>query len=65
MRMTIDTSGWMRFHARVNQGFRDIADAAPDRCVLIAGDDSEHEVHTAIMRALRQRLALPDPRRAD
>jgi dTMP kinase len=47
------------FHARVNQGFRDIANAAPDRCVLIAGDGTEQEVHAAIMRVLRQRLALP------
>jgi dTMP kinase len=52
------------FHARVNQGFRDIANAAPGRCVLIAGDGSEHEVHAAVMRSLRQRLALPDPTRA-
>jgi dTMP kinase len=48
------------FHARVNQGFRDIAKAAPERCVLIAGDGTEHDVHAAIMQALRQRLALPD-----
>ena len=53
------------FHARVNQGYRDIASAAPGRCVLIAGDGSESEIHAAIMRALRQRLALPDPKRAD
>jgi dTMP kinase len=48
------------FHARANQGFRDIAQAAPERCVLIAGDGTESQVHAAIMRALRQRLALPD-----
>lgn len=48
------------FHARVNQGFRDIAKAAPERCVLIAGDGTEHDVHAAIMQALRKRLALPD-----
>jgi len=47
------------FHARVNQGFRDIARSAPDRCVLIDADASEAEVHAAIMRALRARLALP------
>ena len=28
------------FHARVRQGFRDIAAAAPERCVLIAADGS-------------------------
>ncbi len=49
------------FHARANQGFRDIAKAAPERCVLIAADGTEIEVHAAIMQALRQRLALPDP----
>jgi len=47
------------FHARVNQGFRDIARSAPDRCVLIDADASEAEVHAAIMAALRARLALP------
>jgi dTMP kinase len=48
------------FHARVNQAFRDIANAAPERCVLIAAEATENEVHAAIMRALRQRLDLPD-----
>jgi dTMP kinase len=47
------------FHARVNQGFRDIAAAAPERCVLIAADGSQDDVHAAIMRGLRARLALP------
>jgi dTMP kinase len=48
------------FHARVNQGFRDIAKSAPERCALIAGDGPEHEVHTAIMQVLHERLALPE-----
>jgi dTMP kinase len=48
------------FHARANQGFREIAKAAPERCVLIAADDGEEEVHAAVMQALRQRLGLPD-----
>ncbi len=47
------------FHARVKQGFRDIAAAAPERCVLISADGSRDDVHAAIMRALRARLALP------
>jgi dTMP kinase len=47
------------FHARVRQGFRDIAEGAPERCVLIAADGSRSAVHAAIMRALRTRLALP------
>jgi dTMP kinase len=40
------------FHARVNEGFRAIAHAAPDRCVLIPADGSEAEVHAAVMRAV-------------
>ena len=47
------------FHARVNQGFRDIAAAAPERCVLISADGPVAEVHAAIMQALRARLGLP------
>jgi dTMP kinase len=47
------------FHARVRQGFRDIAAAEPQRCVLIAADRSVLDVHRAIMQALRARLALP------
>ena len=50
------------FHARVNQGFRDIAAATPERCVLIAADGSRDEVHAAIIHALRARLALPPSR---
>ncbi|MGA9013605.1 MAG: dTMP kinase [Acetobacteraceae bacterium] len=48
------------FHARVNQGFRDIAAAAPERCVVIAADGPIDAVHGAIMQALRARLALPN-----
>jgi len=44
------------FHARVNQGFRDIAAAAPERCVLIPADGSPERVHAAVMRAVTQRL---------
>jgi dTMP kinase len=47
------------FHARVRQGFRDIAGAAPERCVRIAADGSVTEVHAAIMQVLRARLGLP------
>jgi dTMP kinase len=47
------------FHARVRQAFRDIAAAAPERCVLIAADGSEAEVHAAIMQALRAKVAVP------
>ena len=44
------------FHARVNEGFRAIARAAPERCILIAADGSEAEVHAAVMRAVWQRV---------
>lgn len=47
------------FHARVNAGFRDIAAAAPQRCVLVPADGNEQAVHAAIMRALRSRLGVP------
>ena len=47
------------FHARVRQGFRDIAAAAPERCVVISADGRVAQVHDAIMRTLRARLALP------
>lgn len=40
------------FHARVNQGFRAIAQAEPDRCRLISADGTELAVHAAIMAAV-------------
>jgi dTMP kinase len=44
------------FHARVNEGFRAIAGAAPERCVVVPADDSEAGVHAAVMRAVWERL---------
>ena len=44
------------FHARVNQGFRDIAAAAPERCVLIPADGPAEPVHAAVLRAVTLRL---------
>jgi dTMP kinase len=49
------------FHARVNEGFRAIARAEPDRCVLVPADGSEGEVHAAVMRVLWQRLPSGAP----
>jgi thymidylate kinase len=43
----------------VRQGFRDIADAAPERCAVIQADGPVAQVHETIMRTLRARLALP------
>ena len=37
------------FHARVNEGFRAIAQAEPTRCRLIPADGTEQAVHQAIM----------------
>jgi dTMP kinase len=48
-----------QFHARVNQGFRDIAQQEPRRCVLVSADGSEAGVHAAIIAALRARSLLP------
>jgi dTMP kinase len=48
------------FHARVRQGFRDIAAASPERCVLLPAEDAIEEVHAAIMHTLRSRTALPN-----
>jgi dTMP kinase len=47
------------FHARVRQGFREIAAAAPERCVLIAAGGTQVAVHDAIMRAVDERLNQP------
>jgi dTMP kinase len=44
------------FHARVRQGFREIATGESARCVLIASGGSREEVHSVIMRTLRARL---------
>jgi dTMP kinase len=46
------------FHGRVRQGFRDIAAAQPDRCVLLDASGDIQAVHTAIMTAVRTRLNL-------
>jgi dTMP kinase len=40
------------FHARVRQGFRDIAEASPKRCVLLDASGDVQAVHTAIMTAV-------------
>jgi dTMP kinase len=46
------------FHARVRQGFRDIAGAQPERCVLLDANGTEAEVHAAIMQALRAKVPV-------
>jgi dTMP kinase len=63
LRRGIDADRYERldalFHARVRQGFRDIAAAAPERCVLIDANRTEAEVHAAIMQALRAKVPVP------
>ena len=44
------------FHARVRQGFREIAAAAPDRCVLLDASGDVQSVHASIMTAVWTRL---------
>ncbi len=44
------------FHARVAQGFADVAAAEPGRCVAIAADGAAEEVHRAICLAVALRV---------
>lgn len=44
------------FHARVRQGFRAIAEAEPERCVLLDATDSPEGVAAAIWAVVQQRL---------
>jgi dTMP kinase len=46
------------FHARVRQGFREIAAAEPGRCVLLDASGDVQAVHTAIMTAVWTRLEV-------
>jgi dTMP kinase len=46
------------FHARVRQGFRDIATAEPNRCELLDASGDIQAVHTAIMTAVWTRLGI-------
>ena len=43
------------FHARVNAGFREIAHAEPDRCVLIDAARDPDVIHVDLMRAIASR----------
>jgi dTMP kinase len=44
------------FHARVRQGYREIAAAEPDRCVLVDASADVDAVHAAILDAVETRL---------
>ena len=47
------------FHRRVREGFREIARAAPERCVLVSADGAVEAVHTALLAALSRVLDVP------
>lgn len=46
------------FHERLRQGFREIAAAAPTRCVLIDAEQDVEAIHAAIQAAVRERLGV-------
>ncbi len=47
------------FHRRVREGFREIARAAPERCVVVSADGAVEAVHTALLAALSRVLDVP------
>ncbi|MEI7592417.1 MAG: dTMP kinase [Actinomycetes bacterium] len=47
------------FHERVRRGFHSMADADPDRWVVIDGSGSKSAVESSVRAALRERLQLP------
>jgi dTMP kinase len=48
----------LSFHTRLRDGYRAIAAAAPERCVLIDAGGSEDAVADAILDAVRERLGV-------
>ncbi len=46
------------FHGRVRQGFRDVAAAEPNRCVLLDASGDIQAVHTAVMTAVWTRSGV-------
>ena len=46
----------LAFHQRIHAGFRAIAEAEPERCVLLDATDTEAGVAAAILRTVRARL---------
>jgi dTMP kinase len=46
------------FHERVAHGFREIATAEPERCVLVDAAPEPQTVHRAILAALAERLGV-------
>lgn len=48
------------FHERLQRGFREIAGADPERCVLIDASGAPEAVHRRVLKALSERLGV-DP----
>ena len=46
------------FFARLRQGFIDVAEADPERCVLLAADGDADTVADAVWQAVRSRLGV-------
>jgi dTMP kinase len=46
------------FHERLRQGFRAVAAAEPERCVLIEANRDPTTVHRAVLETVEQRLGL-------
>jgi dTMP kinase len=47
------------FHQRVRAGFREIAAAAPERCVVVSADGTVDAVQQAVTRSISHVLAVP------
>jgi dTMP kinase len=48
----------LRFHENLRREFRDIAEAEPDRCVIIDASRSVEQVSDAILDAVQERLSV-------
>lgn len=47
------------FHARVAEGFRSIARAEPQRCVLVDANADPEKVHGTLLAVVRERFGIP------
>ena len=46
------------FHQNLRQGFLEIAQAEPERCVVLNADQSIEDLHQDVLRVVRERLGL-------
>ncbi|MEA2842071.1 MAG: dTMP kinase [Methylobacteriaceae bacterium] len=54
----------IEFHAHLRNAFREIANAEPERCVIVSALAPEDEVAAAIWREVQARLLLETPKKA-